>query len=278
MTVTAPSATVSADAGTSKLVPIVLGGPWQYDGSFWEVWRNGAIDRCSFYEYRVHEGYLQNRDAWGMWGVSAADGMLHEIEIRAPKGWQPTPETIPEGCYIRTPEGVKRDCGTCGSAPGRTVPECKAAGCGFYHEHNEYAKWCPKPSPATEKPAEKEDEKHKYEVGDRVWNNFPRDRCYQHLGEVTESSFPLQVKCSCGFLSSCPEQYCTKGKLRPICIGDKIRVVDKPKTLGLPANINGTITELCFGDDPPTVIITDSKSSDCWYALLEDIRLVEAAG
>ena len=71
------------------------------------------------------------------------------------------------------------------------------------------------------------------------------------------------------------ETECGKGArvalLRPIKVGDTVRVVNKPETEGLPGGIHETIVELRLEhSEGPGVHIASP-----WFALMEDIRLDE---
>ena len=131
------------------LVPIKTGGPWSHDSvlpfqnpeEYWEVYRNGKFAWRVQTTIRVHDGFMQFYLAcmWRSYGSSVG------ITIHSPRGWQPTPLTIPEGCYIQTPEGVHRCCDNCAwDRADLACPfECP--------DNSAHPKWCPKP--ATRNPA-----------------------------------------------------------------------------------------------------------------------------
>ena len=133
------------------LVPIKTDGPWMCGGKAWERWHSGRFD-CSSAEYRVHNGVLECRSATDvLWFTPGGPG-IDDLELRSPRGWQPTPPTIPEGCFIPTPKGgMDRCCASC-LWDSRVCPdECVAADPDLGDPLG-WPKWCPLPSKKPEHP------------------------------------------------------------------------------------------------------------------------------
>lgn len=139
VTITASSFSPDApDIGAKpdSLVPIVLGGPWNglMPGA-WERWIGGLF---AGYSTAPYTGIGHRR-------VKADVPEYDADEIHAPEGWTPTPDTIPEGCYIQTPSDGERLHRTC-TWYERDSVVCEANGCGMgtiTPEGECYVKWCP---------------------------------------------------------------------------------------------------------------------------------------
>lgn len=225
-------------------------------------------------QVRVHNGQPE----FYLDGVWYPHGSAHGVTIHAPKGWQPTPDTIPEGTFVKTPDGVNRACATCigwnTNFPRKHTTHCMHCKSRRDGMMNRY--WCPKTPMTGERRtavifdefAEKPEAKHEFQVGAWVWRTKLGHCCFGHPRQVTAVDAPdtVIIKCVCG------QEWPLSGTkyARKIAVGDKILIVDTPKTGGLPGSIKGMI--LSLGDKH---IYMDEFNGRNWSARYEDIRLAE---
>jgi hypothetical protein len=103
------SFTTKAFGSVRGLIPIVIGGPWHYNGSYWEAWRHGEYNHGrTVAPPRNHDRQLQYHAEDGRWFRWVfQDHDLHELELHAPKGWPKEGDEVPEGCYVKNPKDEK---------------------------------------------------------------------------------------------------------------------------------------------------------------------------
>lgn len=214
---------------------------------------------------RAGAGHYHYREAGSSnrWTVSRFGHVKPGDVLKAPKGWRCTPETVPDGCCIKTPEGVERVCRTCGWQK-RLGNVCARAGCGLPETAciDDATHWCPKPAKTADKP-------RVIEKGDWVWG--VASKLVRRVESVRSGDGNLQLDSQAGH----PTQ---PGNVRPISVGDKARVVDKPKTSHV-STITGkevVITKLGdsnYGNKPAFRV--NCPDSGRWFIWPEDLRMAE---
>jgi len=285
-----PENSEKSSPGAPDLVRIVLGGPWKRDGRMWELWEDGRSVQKNRGGFSFDGRHILWHDEDNTRTVAAIYVKHHDparTELHAPKGYQPTPDTIPEGCFIPTPEGVERDCGTCGwDDEDEACPEpcaCTWARPSWIPLKLK-RKLKPKPSePKKEKPAEHESPA--FAEGDWCWVLDD----HGHKGHAVKMTYvgmrSADGACSCGNKVRTDSPH---SEIRKIAVSDKVKVVEKPHagtTLG-----GGKIGYINEPHDGPSLVNASQKigfeglmhvhvaprmGHGGQHVLMEDIRLVE---
>ena len=107
-----------------------------------------------------------------------------------------------------------------------------------------------------------------------MWRMSYGSVCYGHAQRITDISSakrnPTSVDCSCG------KRWANLDRdFRKIKVGDKVKVVDEPKTNRLPGSITGKIIYTDCEWDGIHGVCIEAQDSDHWDAYYEDIRLAE---
>lgn len=142
--------TVTEEVERAGPVPILLGGPWQWNGDDWEWWEDGAAEAHALYgAYQAEDGCVAYPLTDGSIEKTGRPHDIAKVVFRAPENWRPTPATIPKGCIIQTPEGVTRACETCSNYSAAGCHEGRGQECNPRHAPDgrlivDHLLWCPR--------------------------------------------------------------------------------------------------------------------------------------
>jgi hypothetical protein len=225
----------------------------------------------------VVQFYYSGRSEWtNLQGGYGLD-YTKPYELHAPKDWQPTPDTIPEGCYIKTPEGVKRLCENCSNDGAYKCPEACEDNIDWGPPYDTRPCWCRKPdTPKKEEWVPKE--------GEWVWDCTPVGSHENQAAKIVkvddDSNCYIHADWTDGRGGSnwSHDQVHGRKWLRPIRVGDKVRVVDEPTRHWLQGGDEGGI--ICVRYTSVSLPgrmahnVGHPHSANTW-APYEDIRLIE---